>query len=285
MLAKKEVRFCTGGQVWTGIYKNLHNIPHWHTEHELTVCLEGTAQITLDGDAYTLEAGQCCFCRSGCVHWISADEACILLVCIFDEALTRSITSGFRLSKPVFADRYGLAAQLKALHGEASRNLPFQEEASRAKIALMMISVFRGEQPVPIQPEEKPTSRRCMQLLDKVDREYEFITFAEAARFMNFTESYFSCYFKQHVGVPFSKYLSTIRVKKALTLIRQNPKITVAEAAARSGFNSVRSLDRTVKELTGYSPKKLPPDFPLDKLTGRSAQEVFDPTLQNSQPL
>ena len=124
-----------------------------------------------------------------------------------------------------------------------------------------------------------------MQLLEKIDQEYEFITFEDAARFMNFSGSYFSCYFKRYTGITFSKYLSSVRVEKALELIHQNPQITVAEAARRSGFNSVRSFDRSVKELTGFPPKKLPKDCQLNLLTIYSAQEVFDPTLQVSELL
>ena len=38
MLAKFERRaFTEGCKVWLGKYRSLHNIPHWHYEHEL-VC-------------------------------------------------------------------------------------------------------------------------------------------------------------------------------------------------------------------------------------------------------
>lgn len=73
---------------------------------------------------------------------------------------------------------------------EQTRDLIFREEARRAKVTLIMISIFRGEQRVAFHPEGRPTSKRCMQLMDKVDKEYEYITFADAARFMNFTEPY-----------------------------------------------------------------------------------------------
>lgn len=38
MLAKFERRaFTEGCKVWLGKYRSLHNIPHWHYEHELVV--------------------------------------------------------------------------------------------------------------------------------------------------------------------------------------------------------------------------------------------------------
>lgn len=285
VLAKKEVRFCTGGQVWTATYKNLHNIPHWHMEHELAVCLTGSARIFLGGSVYNIGSGQCFFCQGGKVHWIDADDDCILLMCVFDEKITRTVTANFRLVSPVFEDHCGVKEQLKDIHEVRTQRQIFHDEACRAKITLLMISIFRSEKRIESHSDEFPSSRQCMQLLEKIDQEYEFITFEDAARFMNFSGSYFSCYFKQYTGITFSKYLSSVRVEKALELIHQNPQITVAEAARRSGFNSVRSFDRSVKELTGFPPKKLPKDCQLNLLTIHSAQEVFDPTLQVSELL
>ena len=59
MLAKFERRaFTEGCKVWLGKYRSLHNIPHWHYEHELVSCLEGSAAVLLDGKQYRLETGE-----------------------------------------------------------------------------------------------------------------------------------------------------------------------------------------------------------------------------------
>ncbi len=40
MLANFEKRAYNGTErVWTGRYRNLHNLPHWHLENEL-ICVE-----------------------------------------------------------------------------------------------------------------------------------------------------------------------------------------------------------------------------------------------------
>ena len=49
MLAKFEKRAYAGSErVWVGKYRNLHNIAHWHMEHELIACAEGNAKVMLD---------------------------------------------------------------------------------------------------------------------------------------------------------------------------------------------------------------------------------------------
>lgn len=55
MLAKFEKRAYAGSErVWVGKYRNLHNIAHWHMEHELIACAEGSAKVMLDDTTYRL---------------------------------------------------------------------------------------------------------------------------------------------------------------------------------------------------------------------------------------
>lgn len=59
MIAKLEKRYYAGNErVWVGEYKNLHNISHWHMEHELILCKTGTAHITLNEHEYSLTPGK-----------------------------------------------------------------------------------------------------------------------------------------------------------------------------------------------------------------------------------
>ena len=84
MLAKFEKRAYAGSErVWVGKYRNLHNIAHWHMEHELIACAEGSAKVMLDDTTYRLAPNQCVFCQSGSVHSIEADPDSLLYVCLF----------------------------------------------------------------------------------------------------------------------------------------------------------------------------------------------------------
>lgn len=101
MLAKFEKRAYAGNEhVWVGKYRNLHNISHWHMEHELIACREGSAQVMLDDTMFNITQQQCIFCHSGCVHYISASPDSLLLVCLFNEKMYDPITSPFTLRKP-----------------------------------------------------------------------------------------------------------------------------------------------------------------------------------------
>ena len=93
MIAKLEKRYYAGNErVWVGEYKNLHNISHWHMEHELILCKTGTAHITLNEHEYSLTPGKGLLCYSGNIHSINAGQDCVLFVSLIDERTTTSLT-------------------------------------------------------------------------------------------------------------------------------------------------------------------------------------------------
>ena len=121
MLAKFEKRAYAGSErVWVGKYRNLHNIAHWHMEHELIACAEGNAKVMLDDTTYRLAPNQCVFCQSGSVHSIDADPDSLLYVCLFNENICASVTQVYQPVTPLFRDRYGVLQTLSDLRHELS---------------------------------------------------------------------------------------------------------------------------------------------------------------------
>lgn len=131
MLAKFEKRAYAGSErVWVGKYRNLHNIAHWHMEHELIACAEGSAKVMLDDTTYRLAPNQCVFCQSGSVHSIEADPDSLLYVCLFNENICASVTQVYQPVTPLFRDRYGVLQTLSDLRHELSdRQLFFETKA------------------------------------------------------------------------------------------------------------------------------------------------------------
>lgn len=283
MLAKYEKRTYVGSEhVWVGKYRNLHNISHWHLEHELIVCCQGSARVMINDRLFTVHGGECAFCPSGSVHYINAGDDAIVLICIFDEKLTHGITDAHRLDTPVFADRYGVASVLASMLDELSRRPLFFSERTEGLVLQLMADVFRGE-PINHQPT-KPSAvmTRYKELLCKLDGEYEFISFSEAAEYMNFSQVYFSGYFKRQSGMTFTQYMNVVKIEKAVQLLSAGHGMKMSEVMSRCGFNTIRSFNRTFKELTGYSPRQIPPRYSLNTRSVQSVQDTFDPTLDVS---
>lgn len=286
MLAKFEKRAYAGNEhVWVGKYRNLHNISHWHMEHELIACREGSAQVMLDDTMFNITQQQCIFCHSGRVHYISASPDSVLLVCLFDEKMYDPITSPFALENPVFEDRYGILPKLSEIRHELQNQPIFFECRTEAMIGEILVDIFRGEQLRKAQWQFSDVITRYKQLLNHIDLEYEHITYQNAVQFMNMSDAYFSRYFKRQAGMTFSQYLNVVRIEKAVQLLDSAPTMKITDVMLRCGFNTIRSFNRVFREVTGFTPTTLPPGYVLNTRSVPTIQGSFDPTLSDAELL
>lgn len=286
MLAKFEKRAYAGNEhVWVGKYRNLHNISHWHMEHELIACREGSAQVMLDDTMFNITQQQCIFCHSGCVHYISASPDSLLLVCLFNEKMYDPITSPFTLENTVFEDRYGILPKLSEIRHELQNQPIFFECRTEAMIGEILVDVFRGEPLRKAQWQFSDVITRYKQLLNHIDLEYEHITYRNAVQFMNMSDAYFSRYFKRQAGMTFSQYLNVVRIEKAVQLLDSAPTMKITDVMLRCGFNTIRSFNRVFREVTGFTPTTLPPGYVLNTRSVPTIQGSFDPTLSDAELL
>ena len=286
MLAKFEKRAYAGNEhVWVGKYRNLHNISHWHMEHELIACREGSAQVMLDDTMFNITQQQCIFCHSGCVHYISASPDSLLLVCLFNEKMYDPITSPFTLENPVFEDRYGILPKLSEIRHELQNQPIFFECRTEAMIGEILVDVFRGEPLRKAQWQFSDVITRYKQLLNHIDLEYEHITYRNAVQFMNMSDAYFSRYFKRQAGMTFSQYLNVVRIEKAVQLLDSAPTMKITDVMLRCGFNTIRSFNRVFREVTGFTRTTLPLGYVLNTRSVPTIQGSFDPTLSDAELL
>lgn len=279
MLAKFEKRSYQGAErVWVGEYKHLGTIPHWHPENEILCNLSGSAAVMLAGKMYTIAAGECVFCSSGVIHSVDAAEDSTLLVCIFDKALT-PFTAQQALKTPVFRDRYGIGDKLRAVRAELLDRPAYFENKCEAMTDEIIVDVFRSEALSPVSDTDTGIDR-YQQLLNCIDSDYEFMDFESAARFMNFSEAYFSKFFKRQVGITFSRYLNAVKIEKAVQLLNTEPTLKIADVAGRCGFASLRSFNREFFKLVGFTPRAMPKGYSFNAGAVPAVQGASDPTLK-----
>ena len=61
-------------------------------------------------------------------------------------------------------------------------------------------------------------------LLNEIDKNYQEINFSLAAKYMGYSEAYFSRVFFALSGITFTEYLNTVRIEKAVELIKTGEK-------------------------------------------------------------
>lgn len=94
---------------------------------------------------------------------------------------------------------------------------------------------------------------RLQRLQTHIEKHYaECIRLADAARIAGLEEKYFSTFFHRTTGHTFHKWLTDLRIEKALALFQQkNHQIT--EVAFLVGFQDLRTFERAFKKRLGIT--------------------------------
>ena len=81
------------------------------------------------------------------------------------------------------------------------------------------------------------------------------ITPGDVAEHFGYTQSHISRYFKSHFNITLVKYITIIKLKSAILLMREN-KHNMTYCALESGFSSMRTFYRAFYDEFGCSPKE-----------------------------
>jgi xylan 1,4-beta-xylosidase len=174
-----------------------------------------------------------------------------------------------------------VAAAYAALAEEFKSQKPFRNVAVKQILTDLLLKIYRTES-IAAKKENVSRDDRYQQLLSEIDENYSFYTFSDAARFMGFSEPYFSKYFRKRTCMPFAKYLNVVRVKKAIRLLQKDRSLKFTDIATQCGFNTIRNFNRVFKNITGFPPHALPKSYDV---TIREQMPAFDPTDKNSELL
>ncbi|MCR5154158.1 MAG: helix-turn-helix domain-containing protein [Lachnospiraceae bacterium] len=292
MLANFETReYAQKLRVWSGRYKHLTNIPHWHLESELILIEEGSATVLFDDEAVKAEAGDALYINGGDVHSISGDKDSLLAIIQFDPQLLPNDISSHKLVKPVFkAEKYNLYEKMHNIRKEIREMKEFYGKKTESLICELVIDLLRGEASTLRAETENNMITKYKKLLGEIDNNYAYYTFSDAAAFTGLSETYFSRWFHKMSGMTFSKYMTYIRVEKAVEMLHNKQEAKpVTAIATECGFDTIRHFNRVFKEITGTNPKHIPPDFVLNAqpvtVAAYGRDKAFDPTLKTSELL
>ncbi|MNC58790.1 Arabinose operon regulatory protein [compost metagenome] len=78
---------------------------------------------------------------------------------------------------------------------------------------------------------------------------------AEVAGRIHLNASYFSVLFKEQAGVPFSEYLSRLRIQRAKEMLLQS-RLSIGEIGERVGYKTDKYFIKVFKSLEGVSPSR-----------------------------
>ena len=247
-------RFAEGEKIWLGRYRDLKNLLHWHFECELIRIVSGTARIIIGAQHFSACAGDCFFCPDTELHSITGAPGSLIEIIIFDRSVVKDITDLHTPASPRLPDCFAAAQALEQLRRELEQKAPFYREYAENRLRGLILDIFRS---CPIEKREsKPPF--YAKLIGKINEEFSFITFRDAAAYSGYSPAHFSKLFKALCGMNFSEYLNIIKVENAVALLRSEPGIAMTAVCLRCGFSTVRNFNRVPPPLI---PQTKPPSL------------------------
>lgn len=105
--------------------------------------------------------------------------------------------------------------------------------------------------------EKKPLNIQIQKLkgiLEYIGRNYcGSITLKDCAQVAGFNPTYFSRYFKGHMGMNFQEYVKKLRIDRAKWLLQADNE-PVTEICYQCGYHDIKTFNKMFKQETGMSP-------------------------------
>ncbi len=120
----------------------------------------------------------------------------------------------------------------------------------------MQVQVGKVLEQVTLKPVSRGPDEALHKLLFYLEEHYaEPLSRKQLARVLGYSEGYLSHIFSEALGTTMPDYINTLRVRKAMELLRRT-ECTVTDAALALGFGSVRNFNRAFQKETGMTPAK-----------------------------
>lgn len=277
MKAFHEVRLYNSNfMVWCSSYTNMSFLSHWHKEIELIFVREGSANISVANQNFIAHAGDLIICDSGSIHYSDSYQMeNVLDFIIFDPGIVHSVGQYNRFENPLITKERLTKTQLSSvvdrLFSDVSQELhdknAYYEEIVKGLLREFWYKAKRNFPQIdPLKQNGKRADieNQMQHLLSYLEAHYqENIPLKDAARKLNFSESYFSRCFKKYTGINFIVYMNILRIENAIHKL-QNSSESIAQIALDCGYNDLRTFNRAFRQFTSLSPS----DFRKQKNLG-----------------
>lgn len=251
---------------------------HWHTNIELEYVIHGKVQITKNGKARWISAGECIIIDSGSVHKLrtAPDEHAEGISLIFSNEYLKGICPDFENisfdlghspeKKRLF---YETIEELFYIHKEQSETntdktsdqdtYTFLLESSyiqRILYLMMNDFVINNKQTQQTRAQITGQNQRIKLCIRYMEEHYcENLNAGEMAERTGVSREYFSRSFKKYTGTTFCEYLNTLRLSFAFRSLVSS-KNSILDIAMESGFPDQRAFVRCFRGRYNCSPSE-----------------------------
>ncbi len=227
----------------------------FHSQIEICIVHEGEMEIFVDGKQKTLKKGDISLALSFVPHAyktpVHSRSSIVFIPANFCEEFSEMI-EGKRLVTPFISepDTYRKMDYFCSLLHEEGIN----EIKRRGIIYMILGSVLDA---ITLEDVDKHTDAELVsKILFYISENYKNeISVSQIAQHFGYSQSHISRYFKSCCGITLVRYISLMRLRQAVILMREGQH-SITDCILESGFSSNTTFYRTFKGEFGCSPKE-----------------------------
>jgi AraC family L-rhamnose operon transcriptional activator RhaR len=237
---------------------------HTHEFIEIEYIISGKGVQIVNGVEYLARKGDVFFFNIGDYHSYYSIHDFEIVNCVFypdfvDECIINKAPQG--LSKmPVFIRLPGkhilqIEELIKKIENEAVNKEEEYKLISKHYISTLIILLLRCASNANIG-NKKPEKDITHEIISYLENNYKNVLLNDVAKHFNYNAAYFSRYFKNHIGLTFSKYINDKKIKEAINLIihTDDPIETICYQV---GFNDKKQFYNLFKKYTEMTPSEM----------------------------
>lgn len=271
----------------------LHNVDktpyHWHKELELLFVLDGKISLYRNHNEYNLKKGDLFLFNSYEIHSTKFLEKNHTLVLQIDPEY-------FKVHPGLIEKKFNLnTANNNALDDETLRycdslkrilanimeaiykkynGYVLQINKYLFELIYILVNIFIDEE-LNYEKVLRVEEERLKRIIKYIDNNYmEDITLSDIAEKETLTSQYLSKYFKDQLGIAFTKYVASVRLNHSLQDLLTTDK-RIVEIALQNGFPNAKSYYRVFKEAYNITPTEYRDRHGIKELDGNDSYSYF----------
>jgi len=228
--------------------------PFVHPVYYLHLVAGGSAVLKMGGNAYPLRRGDLFFGFPGCPYELSENDGLVYIYISFTGSCVSELLEllEIRMEQPV---RHGYEGLLELWKSSLIRINRKNANILTESILLYTLSFMggSGEDTAP-----KTSSENLVDLVaDFVDTHYQDpdLSLKKLSGIFPYTEKYLSSLFHRKMGIRFSSYLNSLRLRYARQLLEEG-ETSVSRVAQLCGYSDSLYFSKVFKKSTGMAPSR-----------------------------
>lgn len=258
---------------WSSQSQDVNPLWHYHKEVEFILVLEGVHEMHTLDQSISLEPGEVMVVGSNQLHrgysQPGSDVRYIVLHVDFEpyfDPATMNFSSSFTevlhpldalngmLRRNSSASREAGAA-IKLIHDEVMERRQGYEIAVSMQIKALMLTLIRNDEEGILSSHDKADAQVLKPVIAFVeDHLSERISMTEISRIAGMSYVYFSKYFKNRMGLPFTEYVNRKRIARASRMLVMTDR-KATDIAASVGLENMAHFYEMFRRFNGCTPK------------------------------